>query len=179
MITQAKIDNIFGVQIAAGISLKFRLANQKGKKPARPYATYNAIVEDVDSPHQNYREVAINQNDGSYADVSNWEASRATVSLRFIGDKNSHIDTLRQKANDVINWIRRNRVDDVALRVISPKVQDLTDFVEQNYEYVLALDVRVDSCEEHVAKIEAIERVEATPTEDGIVLPPIIADQNN
>ncbi len=169
MITQATIDTIFGTTIAAAVGIKFILADQKIKKPLRPYATYNPIVESPESLHQNI--YTSEDKDANTINVSRWEASQVTVSLQFIGDKNGHIDLLRQAANDTINYIRWNKVDGVVLRVLSPQVRKADEWIRQNYEYRLLLDVRVDASEQHVQPYERTKTVEITPTIDGDVKP--------
>jgi len=177
MITLTQLKTIFGNQMATGIGIVIIRANQKVKKLTRVFGTYNVPFEDVEGIHQSERTVV----DGGSrnADVSRHESSRATVTLKFYGDRGSDYALVRQAVNDAINWIANNTVSGVVLRKLPGQVRDETEWIEQNYQYVMSFDVRVDLSEEHVTAVEAIERVEATPTADGDVLATIIADQNN
>ena len=176
MITEAQLNTVFST-MGTGIGLVIIRANQKIKKLPRVFGTFNVPYEDADGLHQSERTVA----DGGSrnAAVSRCEASRATITLKFFGDRGSDYALVRKAVNDAVNWMANNRVAGLVLRVISPRIRDETDWIEQNYQYVMSIDVRIDLCEQHVTNVEAIERVEATPTEDGVVLPPIIADDNN
>jgi len=171
MISQATIDTIFGETIATALGVEFKLADQKSKKPTRPYVTYNPITESPESLHQNV--YTSEDNGADNINVSRWEASRVTVSLQFIGDSNDDIDTLRQLASNTINWIYWNRISGVVLRVLSPQVRRMTEWINQNYEQRLLLDVRVDAAEERVESFERNKTTEMTPTVDGDVKPKI------
>jgi hypothetical protein len=175
MITKTQLIAIFGTQLASGIGVTIIRVNQKVKKLPRVFGTYNVPFEDVESLHQS--EVTVADAGSRNADVSTWEAARASVTLKFYGDKGSDYWLVRQAANDAINWFRENRVSGVSMRVISPQIRDETEFIEQNYQYVMSFDVRIDTCEEHVQAVEALERIEATPTENGSALPVIIINE--
>lgn len=181
MITEATLNTIFTAMghPTTGINLVIIRANQKIPKLTRVFGTFSVPFEEADSLHQSERTVADTGGGSRNATVSRWEASRATVTLKFYGDRGSDYALVRQAANDAINWVANNTVSGVRLRVISPQVRDETAFIEQNYQYVMSFDMRIDLCQEHATAVAAIERLEATPTEDGVVLSDIIVDQNN
>lgn len=179
MITETQLDTIFTAMAhpTTGINIVIIRANQKTRKLTRVFGTFNVPFEDADSLHQSER---VQADGGSRnATVTRRESSRATVTLKFYGDRVSDYALVRQAVNDAINWIDENEVSGVVLRVISPQVRDETDFIEQNYQYVMSIDIRIDVSEEHVTTVEAIERMEATPTVDGDVESTVIVDQNN
>lgn len=180
MITETQLNTIFTAMghPSTGINIVIIRANQKVKKLPRVYGTFNVPFEDADGIHQSEQTVAAD-NPNRNADVSRWESSRATVTLKFYGDRGSDYALVRQAVNNAINWIANNEVSGVVLQVISPQVRDETAFIEQNYQYVMSIDIRVDLCQEHVTAVEAIERLEATPTVDGDVEATVIVDQNN
>lgn len=179
MITEAQLNTIFTAMAhpTTGINVVIIRANQKVKKLTRVFGTFNVPFEEADSLHQSERTIA----DGAdgFADVSRWESSRVTVTLKFYGDRASDYALVRQAVNDAINWIANNSVSGVVLKVLAPQVRDETDFIEQNHQYVMSIDIRVDLTEEHVTAVAAMERLEATPTADGDVQPTVIVDQNN
>lgn len=167
MIPQTKIDEVFGDKMAKAIGIKMRLADQKIKKPERPYATYDPMIENVESSHRNVRRVT--EKDATNAEIHRDELSGTIVSLQFIGDKNAHIDILRTAARAAMKWVKENKVDDVTMRLISPSVQRLPAFVEQNYQYKLWFDMRLDYKDDQVQDIESMNTVEATGTSEGNV----------
>lgn len=179
MITEDQLNTIFVAMAhpTTGINIIIIRANQKIPKLTRVYGTFNVPVEEVESIHQS--EVTVADGGSRNAAVSRWEASQAFVTMKFYGDKQSDYALVRQAVNDAINWVANNTVSGVVMRVISPQVRDETEFIEQNYQYVMSFDMRIDLCEEHVETVEALERVEATPTVDDVVQPVIIIDQNN
>jgi hypothetical protein len=179
MITHATLVDIFGNKMAASIGIKVRRAAQKGRKPARPYATWHAVVEGVEGAHQNI--YTSEDKDANNIDVSRWEASKVTVTLTFIADKDTDVDDLRVYANKALEFIKWNsdetdatkRVDGVTMRTLSPSVRSLDDWIVQNYEHKLAFDVRIDSSSQSTRTIQRTRTVELTPTIDGDVKPKI------
>lgn len=165
MITEDKLNTIFSA-MGTAISLTVIRSDQKLKKLPRIYVTYHVPFELVESSYLSERTVADPGNRN--AAVSRWEDSRVTVTLKFYGDKNSDYATIRTKIQAAIQWIWETRITGVAMRVISPQVLDETTFIEQNYQYVMSFDMRLDLCQEQVNTVEAIERLEGDGEVDGV-----------
>lgn len=175
MITEAQLNTIFSA-MGTAISLTIIRANQKVKKLSRVYGTFNMPFEASEGIHQSERTVAADDPNRE-ADVSRWEASSATITVKFYGDRGSDYALVLQAVNDAINWIATTRVSGVVLRKLPGQVRDETEFIEQNYQYVMSFDMRIDTCEQHVTALEAMERVEATPTVDSVVQDTIIVNE--
>ena len=166
MIDQSTVDDLFKA-IGTAISTFFVRADQKLDKLDRPYGTYKIINEAVESLHQEIRTQVVSATPRSI-DVSKWQASKAAISINFLGDTPLEMDNLRDLARKTLDYIRKTHFANYVVRILSPSIEDRTAFVEPDYNYQLGFDIRLDLSEEFVQTIEQMETVTMTPTVDGV-----------
>ena len=174
MITYTEMDELFDV-IRASMSMVFLREDQRAYKGARPFAVYKILDESVESHHQNVRTVedAGGAPGSENAKVTLSEKSEAVVSIRVIGSDVADQNTIRTKAEEILNYFRWNDFYTVAavgltVLIISPTVEDRTVFVDEDYEYQVGFDIRVVKTKDYEKTIEAVEVVEITPTIDAV-----------
>jgi len=181
MIRLSTVNDLFdkiGAEIKPLTPFVFIHANQEGPKPERPYGTYLIINEAVDSQHQNPRKVIAAAPTPPYMVLKVYgEATRATVSVNFVGDTPAQISEIREWARKTLDWFRFNRIDDAIVKVLNPSVEDRSIYLAPDWEYKVGFDIRLDSVEEYQQVDYELRRVTIKPTIDGDPKPDLIIDK--
>ena len=181
MIRLSTVNDLFdtvGAEIKALTPFVFIHADQEGPKPARPYGVYKIIYESVDSQHQNARKTIAAAPVPPYMVLKVLaEASRATVSVNFVGDTPAQISEIREWARKTLDWFRWNKPVGYVVKILNPNVEDRSVYLSPDWEYKLGFDIRLDSTEEYQRVDYELRRVTLKPTIDGDPKPDLIIDK--
>jgi hypothetical protein len=166
MIAYALIDDLFDAARTA-LNLTFIRANQTGKKPAYPYATYNILSQEGENLAQRARTTEATAN-ADNAIIKESEKFKVPVSIAFY-DKEP--DTIFTKAADLRKWLTSAGKDflfthGMTLRFLSAVINQ-SALLDSYYECRVGFDIRLDKNVTNSVTIEAIRTVQINPDSGG------------
>ena len=155
---------VSGVGIATGLNLS--MADQGGHKPAYPYLSWKVISSQEEGAHQDI----LDFDHTDYQGVERYEQSKQVLSLTCIGQD---IQDLWLRATAARQWFKsdscrsKSKSLGMTVNVLSCQIEDRTLWLETFFENRLGFDIRLNYYGSATDAIEAIEKIEITPTIDG------------
>lgn len=157
-------------KVSTEISATIVRANQPGKHPQYPYGTYNEILSNEESAHQNIK-INTENVSASGVDIKTYEKSEATISINFL-DKN-RVDRIKTLATNALRWFKSIdgrefcKTNLITVQLIDNNIEDRTVYQQSFFENKLGFDVRFDYSGIITETIEGIDTINIGMTRDG------------